>query len=1017
MISRKDFLRKITAGTAFGVFLVDYKETVFRTLKGWWPQKKTDDPIYHRALPTEAKILADGSVQVNPDIKISHTVCHGCVTLCGMRVIQEAKTGKVLRALGNPYHPLSADPYLPYHTSIKESYKAFSQQGYANRGTACARGNSAMEKMSDPSRVTTVLKRDGARGSGKWKSIPFEQAIKEIVHGGKLFGHLGEDRVIEGLKQIRDTKKPIDPKQKEFGPKSNQLLLITAFADGRQTIVKRFFRAFGTKNFTGHRGTCGLTMRAANAALLNDWNKHPHLKPDYLHNEFTIFIGTSPAGNAGNPFKRQGKLIAEARSEGKFKYVVVDPVQHSSDNRPSGRSNWIPIKPGTDAALAMGMARWIFENKRYDEKFLSFPNLKAAEKNKEASFSGASWLVITEKGHPKEGALLRKSDMYGGFTKDVFMVMDKNSNRLLAHTVSRHADPFYEGTAMVGGKAVAVKTTLALYREQALKHTLAEYAEFCQVPQESIIALAKEFTSHGKKAAVSVHGGTMHTAGFYAAYSAMALNGLIGNLNWKGGTHVGAGRFRDVKPGPKYNLLKMKGLPKLRGFKLSREGAPYQKSSEFKKHGYPARVPWYTWGKGQQAHYLTAALSGYPYPIKAIINWNGNPMRGIASVFPQAEAMIKDPANVPLIVNIDPFINETAMFADYIFPDSVMYEMWGASSAWHGVPGKLSSTRYPVVDMPLAKAPNGEQMDGDNTMIQLAIALGLPGFGKKAIPGKNGKWYPLTKPADYYLRAFANIAYDGKNPVPDASMEDMKLTGVDIFLKKYKNILSAAEAKKVAFVLTRGGRFMSHKQSYDRELMAIRYKKPMMFYQETLGRVPYSQTGKTHTPTPAFVPLRYSDGSTMESHYPEKDWPFRLVTYKSVVMNSMYPSPFLKGIHPSNFVELHPDHAKELGLSHGDKVILETPSTKVQGILRLRQGIAKHTIAIEGGFGRLAYGAQPQFIDGKELKSSVTVTNGLNYNPIIPPDPTIKVKPTAVPADYVSGAAARQAHPAKVYRV
>lgn len=1016
MLTRKDFLRKVTAGVSFGAFLVGYRETIFRVFRGWWPEEKAGHPIYHRALPTEAKILPSGEIKINPDVRISHTVCHGCVTLCGMRVVQDAKSGKVLRALGNPYHPLSADPYLPYKTSIRESYKAFSAEGYQYRGTACARGNSAIEKMKDPGRVTTVLKRDGARGSGKWKSIPFEQAIKEITEGGKLFSHLGEDRHIEGLKQIRDTKTPIDPKQKEFGPKSNQLLLITAFADGRENIIRRFFRAFGTKNYTGHRGTCGLTMRAANAALLNDWEKHPHLKPDYLHNEFTIFIGTSPAGNAGNPFKRQGKLIAQARSEGRFKYVVVDPVQHSSDNRPSGRSNWIPIQPGTDAALAMGMARWIFENKRYDEKFLSFPNLKAAEKEEEASFSGATWLVITEKGHAKEGALLRQSDMRGGPKEDVFMVMDKNTGRLTPNTLAGSADLFYEGKITVGGKPVSVKTTLVQYREQAMKYSLDEYAEFCGIPKETIIGLAKEFTSHGKKAAVSVHGGTMHTAGFYAAYSAMALNGLIGNLNWKGGTHVNGARFKDVKPGPKYNLLKIAGAPKLKGIKLSREGAPYQKSSEFKQNGYPARVPWYTWGKGQQAHYFTSALSGYPYKIKAIINWNGNPMRGVASVHPQAEAMIKDPGNVPLIVNIDPFINETAMFADYLFPDSVMYEMWGSSSAWNGVPGKVSSTRYPVVDMPFAKAPNGEQMDGDNTIIQFAIALGLPGFGDKAIPGKGGKFYPLKKPSDYYLRAFANIAYDGKNPVPDASKEDMQLTGVDKFLTKYKGILTTEERRKVAFLLTRGGRFQSYESSYKGEWISRRYTKPMMFYQESLATIPYSQTGKVHTATPAYEELRYADGSTIESHYPVKDWPFRLVTYKSVILNSMYPASTLMGIHPSNFIELHPDHARELGFRHGESVVLETPSTKLRGTLRLREGIAKNTIAIEGGFGRSAYGAIPQFVNGKELKVHPSIGNGLHYNPIIPPDPTIKIRPASTPSDYVSGAAARQGHPARLVR-
>ena len=46
-------------------------------------------------------------------------------------------------------------------------------------------------------------------------------------------------------------------------------------------MVVRFLQAFGSKNFSGHSSICGLSMRAGNAAFLSDFDKYPHLKPDF----------------------------------------------------------------------------------------------------------------------------------------------------------------------------------------------------------------------------------------------------------------------------------------------------------------------------------------------------------------------------------------------------------------------------------------------------------------------------------------------------------------------------------------------------------------------------------------------------------------------------------------------------------------------------------------------------------------------------------------------------------------
>src|SRR5256885_6050099 len=71
---------------------------------------------------------------------------------------------------------------------------------------------------------------------------------------------------------------------------------------------------------------------------------------------------------------------------------------------------------------------------------------------------------------------------------------------------------------------------------------------------------------------------------------------------------------------------------------------------------------------------LASALAGYPYRAKAWINHMSNPVYGIAGFRNALVDDLKDPKKLPLIVSIDPFINETSALADFIVPDTVTYE-------------------------------------------------------------------------------------------------------------------------------------------------------------------------------------------------------------------------------------------------------------------------------------------------------------------------------------------------------
>ncbi len=80
-----------------------------------------------------------------------------------------------------------------------------------------------------------------------------------------------------------------------------------------------------------------------------------------------------------------------------------------------------------------------------------------------------------------------------------------------------------------------VKSGLQVLLEASQQRSLKEWAELAGVKESDVIAVARELTSYGKKAAVDIHRGpAQHTNGFYNVLSWMTINMLLGNFDAKG---------------------------------------------------------------------------------------------------------------------------------------------------------------------------------------------------------------------------------------------------------------------------------------------------------------------------------------------------------------------------------------------------------------------------------------------------------------------------------------------------
>ena len=1021
---RRNIVKGVAAAGGLAAFAVGYSNTAKNMVKGivtGTSAEPTKNAIFGDALNVEGHI-EDGKFIQNKQQAMSNTQCFGCWTVCGVRVRVDKEKNEVIRIAGNPYHPLSSEEQFNYDMPIDEAWvKLGGDQGINDRSTACARGAQMGESVSSPYRVLWPLKRVGKRGEGKWERISFEQLIDEVVNGGDLFG----EGHVDGLKDIRDLETLIDPKNPEFGVKANQLLVSNAGNEGREFFVKRFTNeSFGTRNFTAHGAYCGLAYRLGSGALMNDMAKNAHAKPDLENVEFAIFMGTSPA-QSGNPFKRQGRLLAGARTKetSEFSYAVVAPNLPMTNTLATQNNTWISILPGTDSAMAMAMIRYIIDQKRYNEDYLTVPGQAGMQAAQAVSHSNATHLVIVDEKSPLYGQMLRLADIEGGDrASSPILAVDAATGELKDVDEALRGKLYYEGkVTLANGEDLEVATSFTMLKRSADKMTLAEYSEVCGVPVSTIEGLARKFTSHGHKAAIITHGGMMSGNGFYNTWSLLTLNVLIGNMNYKGGMHVNGGKYADYAPGPRYDFTKFDGMVQPKGIMIGRAKRPYESSTEYKErvargeNPYPASRPWYPFAGGQATEMLISALNADPYPLKAWISNMTNPVYGITGFRQLLLDKLKDPKVLPLFIAVDAFINETTAMADYIVPDTHNFESWGFGSAWAGVPFKTSTARWPIVEPRVDKDAKGRPISMELFFIEVAKKMGLPGFGENAIKDYEGKSYPVHNAEDFYLRAAANMAFDG-SLVPESTREEMELTGVKRIKGEIERVLKPEEQMRVAYVYARGGRFADFDTGWKGDEMVKKWTPTLQLWNETVGVHRHFANGERYSGTPAYYPPRFSDGSSVYERFPKQEWPLALTSFKSNIVSSTSGSTLrLRMIKPTNFVAISEEDALRFNVQNGDRVRIESPNGAQESQIMVLDGVKPGVLAIEHGYGRRDVGARAHMIDGVPMQFSQHVGSGLNLNDLAIADPS---RPIPAPwLDWTTGAAVRQGIPARIVKL
>ena len=251
-----------------------------------------------------------------PSARTVHTVCsHDCPDSCAVLVTIDEQ-GKATRVQGDPKHPVT-------------------------RGFLCGKVAKYLDRVYSPDRLLYPMRRRAGAAKGavvrdSFERISWDQAL---------------DLVATRLQHISD----------EHGPES---ILPYSYAGtigvlGFGSMDRRFFHRMGASRLD--RTICATTGAEA---LLSVYGQKLGTDPEnFRHARYIIAWAANIHGNNVHlwPF------VEEARRQG-AKLVVIDPYR----TRTARVADWhIPIQPGTDTALALGLMHVIIEEELFDREYVA----------------------------------------------------------------------------------------------------------------------------------------------------------------------------------------------------------------------------------------------------------------------------------------------------------------------------------------------------------------------------------------------------------------------------------------------------------------------------------------------------------------------------------------------------------------------------------------------------------------------------------------------------------------------
>jgi len=578
------------------------------------------------------------STEVTNEEKWVSSVCIQCPAGCGTKV--RVVNGRAVKITGNP-------------------------NSIWTRGQICPRAHLNLQILYDPDRLKTPMVRTnpkkGRDEDPQWKAITWEEAFTTIV---------------SKLKELRD----------KGTPERFALLRGRYDAASADLLYGRFAKAYGTPNSFSHSALCAESTKGGRWMALGDYDYSGF---DWYNANYIISFG-APILESNRPVTGNIAAWGEVRRGGKAraKFVMVDPRYSVTASK---ADDWIPVNPGTDAALALGMAHVILTEGLWDKSFVGDFDKNSPVKKFE-----------TGKATPEDFKAEVEKEVEDPKTKAKTKVKEN-----------------------VEGKTFKEASTSGLIRwwNVYLKDfTPDTAAEKTGVPKDTIKRLAREFAKAKPSIAVWGRGSDAWPgSGSFNSYAIISLDALSGSIE----------KVVNHRPSVTYSDEAIKTEQD----KVAEEGTKKPKLDESKTKKFP-------FASVVTNNVADNILKDYPYPIEMALAWWSN----FAHSAPGSRRWEDVFKKVPFVVHHTTHISETSIYADMLLPAKTYIEKWG-----YGHPAGVSgltrgATLYqPVID-PLYNCMSELELG-----LELGKRLGetYPGI-KKSFEGIGGNYGDT---AEGYVRA------------------------------------------------------------------------------------------------------------------------------------------------------------------------------------------------------------------------------------------------------------------------
>lgn len=479
--------------------------------------------------------------------------------------------------------------------------------GHPTGRAVCAKGRAAPELAHSSRRLTQPLKRTTPKGSADpgWQPISWEEALDEIA------ARLGDIRQRHGAEAVA------------FALTSPSA---TPMVDSVEW-VERFIQLFGSPNVCNATEICNWQKDVAHGFTFGTVLP----LPDYAHTDLIILWGHNPS----SVWLAQAGELAEAQRRG-ARLAVIDPRRTGHAGQ---ADHWLAVRPGTDAALALGLAHRLIAAGRFDRDFVR-------------AWTNGPLLVRADNGRFLR---MRDIDPQAG-NGDDFAAFDEAEGRVVAY--DRRRDPeaaWAKDLALTGtfeAAGITCRPAFDLYAARCADYPVERVAAITGVDAGTIVALADAIAqakavSHFAWTGIGQHANSTQTSRAMAT-----LYALTGCFDAKGG---------NVVPTP------------LAAHPIS-QPALLSESQRLKALGARERpIGPAALGMVTARELYTAILDAKPYRVRALMTFGTN------MLLSRGDAMMGRKALQALdfAVHCDLFDNPTAQQADILLPVGSPWEREG----------------------------------------------------------------------------------------------------------------------------------------------------------------------------------------------------------------------------------------------------------------------------------------------------------------------------------------------------